>query len=164
MPEDPEIAANLKKLAQEIERQAYVPDTWSFEFARLPLAPISTYFAKGITPEAVGNSQIVDFGIDAFVQKLHGINERPDVSDIKVEFHVLEEGEDWPDHMDFLISTAAEREEILGWLAGVEPNEILLVGGSPKIYVKAREVRVEELTSRPGDEIWALRYHYDLDQ
>lgn len=153
---DPE--ANRDILRERIRRSGYVGERDGTY--RQPLVPAGEYFAEGGTDAAIGNRGILRFGVSRFVALLAEIGGRDDVSDVAVEI-----GDDfgfgWPDWGYLFVVTSREAEEVRDWFAAAPPEVVLECWNG---FVRARTIRIEDLTVVPGHRIWAVSWPRDLHE
>lgn len=151
------VEANREVLRERIRLSGYVlRRDWC---ERQPLVPVEEFFAEGVTERAIGNSRIARFGVHAFAALLREIERRDDVSDVAIEIDDdFDDG--WP-HCDYIfVATAGGADDVARLFAAIPPDTILRAGELGP-WVKARTIRIEDLTIAPGYRLWALRWIED---
>jgi hypothetical protein len=92
----------------------------------LPVVSLEDFFEGNQDLGSIGCNLIKHPGIPKFFETLRSIRGRPDVQDVLIEIHELDETDEssWPFSERVYVYTTAEEKALSNWLAPLDPDEI----------------------------------------
>jgi hypothetical protein len=92
----------------------------------LPVVSLEAFFTGNEDLGSIGCNLAEHPGLPRFLEIMVGIRARPDVQDVLVEIHEVEESDPtmWPFSDRVYILTSADRDTVAAWVAELEPDEI----------------------------------------
>lgn len=135
-------AALRQKLMDKITRQ-------QLENEVEPVVSLEDFFTGNEDFGSIGCNLTPTLGPQMFCEQLRAIRSRPDVQDVLVEIRDINENDPdpfmWPFSDQIYILTSASHEEILKWLAPLQPDEV------EPAYIN---IRVQSIGLENGKEIY----------
>jgi hypothetical protein len=108
-----------------------------------PVVSLEDFFEGNQDLGSIGCNLIKHRGTQKFFDTLRSIRELPDVQDVLVEIHEVDESDDfsWPFSERVYVYTTAGKEEVSNWLKPLGPDEIEegFVQGKPYAAPEAGE-------------------------
>ena len=100
-----------------------------------PIVSLEEFFDGNEDPGSIGCNLTKHPGLDRFYAELKAIRERPDVQDVFVAIHEIDQDTTWPFSECVYILTSARPQEVAAWVKPLQPSEVSegwLYGQPPK--------------------------------
>ena len=89
-----------------------------------PIVSLEEFFNGNEDLGSIGCNLTEHPGLDRFYTELKAIRERPDVQDVFVAIHEIDQETTWPYSECVYILTSARPQEVAAWVKKLQPSEV----------------------------------------